>query len=243
MLKKKTGRKSKPLFMLIWALIGLTLIGCLSAITINTKMVTVGKSLIVGGFEDSSTTLPSETLQALDSFKGDCILILGAGLLPDGSPNLMLRDRLEAGIALYKEGFAPKLLLSGDNGQERYDEVNAMKKYVLEQGVPLEDIFMDHAGFSTYDSMYRADAIFDVKKAIVVTQKYHLYRSLYLAEGFGISPLGVYADQKSYFGQQKRDLREFLARNKDFIKMIIKPKPKFLGDIIPISGNGILSHD
>lgn len=173
----------------------------------------------------------------------DCILVLGAGLKPDGTPNNMLRDRLDKGIELYKKGAAPKLLLSGDNGQQEYDEVNAMKEYVLKAGIPSEDIFLDHAGFSTYESMYRARDIFLVEKAIVVTQKYHQYRALYTARGLGVEGWGVVSEPRTYSGQKYRDIREILARDKDFVKMIIQPEPTYLGNTIPISGSSLASHD
>jgi vancomycin permeability regulator SanA len=173
----------------------------------------------------------------------DCILVLGAGLKPDGTPNDMLRDRLEKGIELYRAGAAPKILLSGDNGQEEYDEVNAMKDYVLKAGIPSEDVFMDHAGFSTYESMYRARDIFLVGKAIIVTQKYHQYRALYAARGLGVESCGVVPETRTYAGQKYRDIREILARDKDFIKVILQPEPTYLGNTIPISGSGLASHD
>lgn len=173
----------------------------------------------------------------------DCILVLGAGLKSDGSPNYMLQDRLDKGIQLYNSGVAPKILLSGDNGQEEYDEVNAMKSYVLKRGIPKEDIFLDHAGFSTYESMYRAKAIFEVKTAIVVTQQYHLYRAIFNANQLGITAYGVNTKSRNYVGQSYREVREILARNKDFILMILKPEPTYLGDAIPITSNGVLSHD
>jgi vancomycin permeability regulator SanA len=173
----------------------------------------------------------------------DCILVLGAGLRPDGTPSNMLRDRLDEGIRLYRQEAAPKLLLSGDNGQEYHDEVNAMKDYVLAAGIPSEDIFLDHAGFSTYESMYRARDIFLVKKAIVVTQRYHQYRALYMARGLGIEAWGVVSEPRIYAGQKYRDLREILARDKDFLQMIVKPKPTYLGNTIPINGSGLASHD
>lgn len=173
----------------------------------------------------------------------DCILVLGAGLKPDGTPNHMLQDRLDKGIELYKAGAAPKLLLSGDNGQEQYDEVNAMKEYVLNAGISSEDIFTDHAGFSTYESMYRVRDIFLVKKAIIITQEYHQYRALYTARGLGIESFGVVSEPRAYAGQTYRDLREILARNKDFIKIMIQPEPTYLGEAIPISGSGFASHD
>jgi vancomycin permeability regulator SanA len=173
----------------------------------------------------------------------DCILVLGAGLKPDGTPNHMLQDRLDKGVELYKAGAAPKLLLSGDNGQDKYDEVNAMKEYALNAGIPSEDIFLDHAGFSTYESMYRARDIFLVKKAIIITQKYHQYRALYTARGLGIDGYGAVAEPRVYAGQKYRDFREILARDKDFLIMIVKPEPTYLGEAIPISGSGLASHD
>lgn len=104
----------------------------------------------------------------------EAILVLGCEVKPDGSLSLMLKDRLDKAIELYKSGMAPKVIVSGDHGTEHYDETNAMKKYMINNGVPSEDIFMDHAGFATYDSMYRAKNIFQAEKCIVVTQEYHL---------------------------------------------------------------------
>ena len=175
--------------------------------------------------------------------KYDCIIILGAGVRKDGSPSSMLKDRLDKGIELYNEGVAPKIIMSGDHGQRRYDEVNAMKKYAIEQGVPSEDIFMDHAGFSTYESIYRERDVFVVKKAIIVTQKYHMYRSLYIADKLGLEADGVIAEDIKYSGQSAREVREILARTKDFFKCIIKPKPTYLGKTIDITGNGDITND
>ena len=131
----------------------------------------------------------------------DCILVLGCGVRLDGTPSLMLTDRLETGIALYRAGTAEKLLMSGDHGTEDYDEVNTMKNIAKENGVPSADIFMDHAGFSTYDSVYRAKEIFCAKKVIIVSQKYHLPRALYVAEKLGLDAYGVAAADVSYRGQ------------------------------------------
>lgn len=172
----------------------------------------------------------------------DCAVILGAGVR-DGKPTPMLRDRLLVGIDLYKSGAAKKLIMSGDHGSTDYDEVNIMKSFAVERGVPDEDIFMDHAGFSTYETIYRAKEIFEADNIIIVSQKYHLYRGLYIAERLGIKAVGVSADLDTYRGQTKRDLREILARDKDFFKCIFKPKPTYLGDKIPVSGNGNLTND
>lgn len=172
----------------------------------------------------------------------DCILVLGAGAWGN-SPSPLLGDRLDKGIELYEKNVAPKILMSGDHGQLEYDEVNVMKDYALDKNIPSNDIFMDHAGFSTYESMYRAKAIFKAKRIIIVTQEYHLYRSIYIADKLGLEAYGVAAIENNYAGQYYRDVREFLARNKDFVKVIFKPKPTYLGEEIPIYGNGNITND
>jgi vancomycin permeability regulator SanA len=172
------------------------------------------------------------------NLNADCILVLGAGVRADGRPSPMLEDRLLQGIALYKMGASNKLLMSGDNTRKGYDEVNTMKQYALDKGIASEDIFMDHAGISTYDSIYRAKEIFQADNVIIVTQQYHLYRALYISESLGINAYGVSADPRIYVGQELRDLREIMARAKDFVKCIFKPPSSFLGDVIPVSGDG-----
>lgn len=170
-----------------------------------------------------------------DGLQADCILILGAGLKPDGTPNLMLRDRLDCGIELYRQGISDKILVSGDHGRKNYDEVNAMKTYLTEHGIPAENVFLDHAGFSTYESMYRAKAIFCLEKPVIVTQKYHLYRAVYSARNLGLDAYGVNSDPFVYPYQYMRDLREVAARCKDFFYGIFRPQPTYLGDTIPVS--------
>ena len=118
-----------------------------------------------------------------------------------------------------------------------------MKEFAINEGVPSEDVFMDHAGFSTYDSIYRAKEIFKAKNIIIVTQEYHLYRALYIAESLGLNAYGVSADSRKYAGQTSRELREILARDKDFVKSIFKPKSTYLGEEIPVSGNGDVTND
>lgn len=172
----------------------------------------------------------------------DCILVLGAGIWGN-KPSPMLEDRLLQGISLYNNNVSSKIIMSGDHGQKEYDEVNVMKDFAIEKGVPSENIFMDHAGFSSYESIYRAKEIFDAKKIVIVTQKYHLYRSLYIANSLGVEAYGVNADPRQYAGQTYRELREILARNKDFVKCIFKPEPTYLGDTIPVSGNGDVTND
>ena len=173
----------------------------------------------------------------------DCILVLGCKVHSDGDPSAMLHDRLQMGVELYELGAAPKLLMSGDHGRTDYDEVDTMKHFAVDAGIDSEDVFMDHAGFSTYESMYRAIEIFQAKKIIIVTQEYHLYRAIYIAEQLGLEAYGVSADYRNYAGQTMRDFREVLARGKDFGTSIFKPKPTYLGEAIPISGDGNLTND
>lgn len=172
----------------------------------------------------------------------DCIIVLGAGIWGD-KPSPMLEDRLLEGINLYNNNVSNKIIMSGDHGREEYDEVNIMKNYAIEKGVPSENIFMDHAGFSTYESIYRAKEIFKAKKVVIVTQKYHLYRALYIAKQLGLEAYGVGSDPRKYVGATYRELREILARDKDFIKCIFKPEPTYLGETIPVSSNGNATND
>ena len=164
----------------------------------------------------------------------DCIFVLGCGIRTDGSPSHMLRDRLDTAYLLYELGVSDYILCSGDNSKVDYDEVGAMKDYLMELGVPEEAIYMDHAGFSTYESAYRAKAIFGIEKMVIVTQKYHLYRALYDAKDKGIEAVGVSADLAVYQGQTMRDLREIVARVKDYFFCIFDPKPTYLGEQIVI---------
>ena len=213
------------------SLSALILLGCLGVFSVN--------ALVKHRVKDNILT-PE---QATELSGVDCILVLGCKVHDDGTPSAMLRDRLLQSIHLYQLGASPKLLMSGDHGQHRYDEVNAMKQFALDAGVPSQDIFMDHAGFSTYESVYRAKEIFGVDKILIVTQEYHLYRALYIARQFDIEAYGVASDLDTYSGQFQRDVREVLARCKDFGMCILKPKPTYLGDAIPISGSGDATND
>lgn len=176
--------------------------------------------------------------------EADAILVLGAYVFPDGTVSHMLNDRLTIGYELYSQGKAPKIIVSGDHGQKNYDEVNAMKDFLKEKGVPEEDIFMDHAGFSTYESVYRARDIFKVDKVIIITQEYHLKRAVFIARELHLQAYGVPSDIRYYLVMEQYKLREIAARNKDFfLAKIIKPKPTFLGEEIPVSGDGRVTHD
>ena len=175
--------------------------------------------------------------------KADCILVLGAGVKPDGTPSLMLRDRLERALELYEAGVADRFLMTGDHGRENYNEVQAMKDYVMAQGVPEDKIFMDHAGFSTYESMYRARDVFDVECPVIVTQPYHSYRAVYAARKLGLDACAAPNRRDKYTKSWLFGLREIAARDKEVVNLMVQPKPKYLGDKIPISGSGLATID
>ena len=199
--------------------------------------------LIINAHVKSSVKGRIVTPDEATSMDADCILVLGAGVRDNGRPSLMLVDRLLQGIELYNNGFSDRLLMSGDHGRKEYDEVNVMKQFAIDRGIASEHVFMDHAGFSTYESLYRARDIFETERIIIVTQKYHIYRALYIADKLGLEAYGVASDPRRYAGQNIRDLREIAARVKDYFTVIIKPTPTYLGETIPINGNGDLTND
>ena len=210
----------------------------ISAAVLLLAVIFVPNFIVVGKVKNDIISL-EEAESLADT---DCAVILGAGVR-NGEPTPMLKDRLLTGIDLYKSGAVKKLIMSGDHGSDDYDEVNIMKSFAVDSGVPDSDIFMDHAGFSTYETIYRAKEIFEADNIIIVSQKYHLYRALYIAEKLDVKAVGVSADLRTYSGQKMRDLREILARDKDFFNCIIKPEPTYLGEKIPVSGNGNLTND
>lgn len=224
--KGKTNKRGKAKYMLLAliALLGMAVMG------INWYVQRAGSQYILGA---------QQVPQA------DAVLILGAYVLPDGTVSRMLNDRLQVGYELYAQGKAPKILVSGDHGRREYDEVNTMKEYIKNRGVAADDVFMDHAGFSTYESMYRARDIFQVKKVIIVTQRYHLMRAVFIARTLGLDAYGVASDLGDYGPvMYNYELREIAARNKDFVlAVIIKPYPTFLGEAIPVSGSGRATDD
>lgn len=176
--------------------------------------------------------------QAAASFDADAIIVLGASVHPDGTPSGILQDRLDDGIALYFAGAAPKIIMSGDNGTESYNECWAMKQYAILQGVPSEDVFCDHAGFSTYETMYRARHVFGAERIVVATQTYHLYRALYDAQGVGMEAIGVPSDYGEYANQSWYDIREVFARTKDFFQVLFSVPSTFVGDPISLDQSG-----
>ena len=213
-MKEKTSplkklRKNRLLFRLTLIVLSIGLVCGVFWVGVNWHMSSSVKDRILS---------PEEAA----SLNADCILVLGAGLRKDNSPSPILRERIDRGIGLYNSGAAPKLLMSGDHGRVGYNEVGVMKALAVEAGIPSEDVFMDHAGFSTYESLYRA---------------------LYIADQLGLEAYGVGADVQRFYGQTTREMRESAARVKDFLYCMIKPSPTYLGDTIPVSGDGNLTND
>jgi len=223
--------KKKIILRIFCILVCLGVLGLAAVLCIN--------AIVKGTTKDKILT----SQQAAELEGVDCILVLGCYVHENGNPSDMLHDRLKMGVELYDLGAAPKLLMTGDHGRVGYDEVDAMKTFAVEAGIQSENVFMDHAGFSTYESMYRARDIFQAKKIIIVTQEYHLYRAIYIAESLGLEAYGVASDYRTYYGQTSRDVRELLARVKDFGTSLFQPKPTYLGEAIPIWGDGNLTND
>lgn len=223
-------------------IIPLLICGLTLAVLLTSSVLLVS-SAVVG---DTEKYIKTEE-EADKLYNIDCIIVLGALVRNNGTPSDMLRDRLDVAIALYKMGVSDRILMSGDHGRTGYNEVGIMKKYALEQGVQEEHIFMDHAGFSTYETMVRAKEVFltesHYKRVIVVTQKYHLHRALYIANSIGLDAYGVASDLHTYGGQTARDVREVLARFKDFFFCYYGAEPKYLGGPISIFGNGNDTND
>ena len=171
----------------------------------------------------------------------DAILVLGCKVYGD-APSLMLEKRLDKGIEVYKK-LNTKIIVSGDHSMDNYDEINVMKNYLLSQDIPSKDIFQDHAGISTYDSIYRLKYIFDANKVIIVTQKYHMFRALYIADKLGVDAVGIVADDVPYKSIMiKNEIREVLSRDKNFIKVMIKPQSKYLGEKISLHDDGNITN-
>jgi len=225
MAKKKKFRLKKWLIMFG----SLLLAGVCVFLGIQLLVTQTAKSYILKDVED----LP----------ESDAVMVLGAFVFKSGRPSDLLADRLDYGFEVYSAGKAKKIIVSGDHGQHDYDEVNSMKDYLMEKGVPREDIFLDHAGFNTYDSMYRAKAVFGVETLLVSTQEFHIDRAVYIARSMGIDAYGYPCDDKpKYYPMTQLKLRESLARVKAVLDTATSRKPKYLGEAIPISGNGILTE-
>lgn len=211
-------------------------VGCLCflfALGINIYMISFSKDYIFTNIGDVPTA--------------QATMILGAGVSTSGTISFAARDRVEAALDLYHRGKAKKVIISGDHNRKNYDEVNSMKNYIkLMHHIDDQDIFLDHAGFSTYESMYRARDVFLMDDVIVVSQEFHLPRAIYIARKLGLNAVGYVAPEISPFSKKTHirwNIREFLARVKSFFLVAFNAKPTYLGEAIPISGDGRASWD
>ena len=210
-----------------FVLIILAITGATGSLIINIAMIKTMEKYV---YTDINSIPPKTNVMVLGA------QIRGRTLSP------ILQDRVDGGIALLQSGKGGKLLLSGDHGQIYYDEVNAMRLYVLANApdIPHEDIFMDHAGFTTWDSMYRARDVFEVKELLIVTQQFHISRAVCMARSLGIDAVGLGLAEERFSGRSLRSwkVREYFARIKALYSIVFNIKPKYLGDRIPITGDG-----
>lgn len=170
-----------------------------------------------------------DKIKNIDEVKDiDTIIVLGAKVYDDGRLSLMLKDRLDKTIEVYNELDIKTVVVSGDSEHKDYDETTKMKEYLINNGIPEEDILVDIYGLSTYDSIYRLKNVYDINKSIIITQKYHLYRSLYIANSLGIDAYGIPSSGENYFGQTAREIREIIARNKDFLLTLSNKKSQYI---------------
>ena len=200
--------KKKGVRIVLIVLAVVALITALFVLTVNCIIISSSKAHIVD-FDTAESTLRDF----------DCILVLGAGVKANGEPSHMLEDRLKVAIGLYEAGASDRMLMSGDHMSADYDEVGVMKRFATERGVPSNVIFLDHAGLSTYESMWRAKEIFGAERILIVTQGYHLYRAVYTAEMLGMEAYGVPSDLRSYRKIVIYEAREVAARIKAFLEV------------------------
>lgn len=233
----KDGRMARrSFFRTLWRVgwrCGVLLLLCASLML--TLVMTVSSSMV---------KLTAESIVTTDALSPDtdydCILVLGAGVRDDGTPSDMLYDRVSVSTEVYTALGDTPLLMSGDHTGD-YNEVGVMKSLAVEMGIPSEDIFLDHEGYSTYESLYRAKAVFGAKKIIIITQEYHLHRALYIARELGMEAMGVSADLRPYRLQGRYNAREHLARFKDFFTAAKGDYDGHLDPPVDLNGDGNLT--
>ena len=231
-----SGRRRSLFRTLLQTALLLLLCGAL----LLTLILTVSASMVSTTADRITSAAALE--EELKAGKYDCILVLGAGVRDDGTPSDMLRDRVTVACDLYKlagEAGIP-LLMSGDHTGD-YNEVGVMKSLAATLEVPTGDIFLDHEGYSTYESLYRARYVFGAKKIVIVTQEYHLHRALHIARELGMEAVGVSADLRPYRGQTRYEAREILARFKDLFAAAEGDYDRPLDPPVDLDGDGDLT--
>lgn len=219
------------------------LVFCLT-VALSLGLVFLGFTLCISAAVKDSVKPRLQTVEALrEAGKTyDCVLVLGCGVYADGTPSPMLEDRLLTGVAAMEAGLADRMVVSGDHRSDEYDEVSVMKDFVVALGIPSEQVFQDHDGYSTYDSIYRLKTVFGGKRVLIVSQEYHLSRALYLAGKLGMEADGIAADRRPYQSQFWMNAREMLARCKDVYYGLKQPPSQVTGDTVDLSGNGNDTH-
>ncbi len=209
--------------------------------------------LVIAAAACTSWRLHEQVIEEADEFiyedlehvpQSTVVIVPGARVYADGTPSAALEDRLRCALDLYARGRVQRVLVSGDHGQREYDEVNAMHTWLVDRGVLVDDVFLDHAGFRTFDTMVRAAQVFQVESAVVCTQRFHQHRSVYLGRRAGLELVGMVADRRQYARAHADARRETLARVKAGIDVRLPwAGPRYLGEPIPITGEPWDSHD
>ena len=203
-------------------------------------VVVVANGVTVATTRGQVHTVP-QLADELAEAPADAVVVLGASVYANGRPSDILADRLEVAVDLYKAGAARAIICSGDNRSSHYDESDAMKAYCVSLGVPSEDVYVDHAGVTTYDSMYRARYVFGAERIVVATQAYHLYRAMFSADQLGMEVWGVPTDKGAYHNQVSYSLREVMARTKDFFAALLQLPVDTGGDAVSLAESGDLT--
>lgn len=198
----------------------------------------IGINIAVVSYAESYIACNSSVIEPMT-----VALVPGAAVWRGGRLSHVLEDRVITALEMYRKGQVKKILASGDHGRRRYDEVNAMKKFFIDGGVRPRDLFLDHAGFDTYSSIIRARDVFGVRDMYIVTQRFHLHRSLFIARQIGVNAKGICADRRSYVFGAWYHLREVFARLKAVMNVLTKREPRFRGAFVPINGDGRASWD
>lgn len=213
-------------------------IRCIRIATVSLLAIILCCNLLVfavGAHRASSVTASSPV--------ADAIIVFGASVRSTG-PSPMLQDRLDTALEQYRLGRADRILVSGDHGTPEYNEVQAMKDYLVERGVPAGAVFMDHAGFDTYSTLYRARDVFGIERAVLCTQSYHLYRACYIGRRLGLDVTGAPGARRRYPSMVKQHIREAGARVKAVLQVeLLRSEPRYLGDPIDIRGDGSQTDD
>lgn len=243
-------KKIRKIIILILVIILLIIASILS---VSEHVKTLEEDNIIGRYTEDSTSKSYSMYERARDFRPNVIIVPGAAILSDKTPSPILKARLDVAVDLYEKNVAQKILLTGDgdNSQEFYDEISAMLAYIKGRGIPDADIFCDHKGYSTFESMVRAKQVFGIERAIVVSQTFHLPRAIYIGQKMNVKTRGIASDQvgprdirSGSFkdGKIKIMLRETMARNKDFFLLKLKKIPKFRDEKIDIDGDGTKTH-